>query len=117
MPNTLVRTHSLKGVTLDCDLTTAARFMTSKAVSALGVFSHDGHNLLGVITERDVTRAVGAGHDPSSVHVQDVMTTELVTANGDVTDKQARELMKTHNIRHLIVEQDGIQHILSLRDL
>lgn len=117
MPSIPVQPPSLKGVTLDCDVVAAARFMTSRDVSALGVFSHNGHDLLGVITERDITRTIASGHDPATTPVQDVMTTELVTAGGDVTDEQARELMKSHNIRHLIVEQDGVQHILSLLDL
>jgi CBS domain-containing protein len=117
MQTVVLQAHPLKGVTLDCDLTSAARFMIARGISSLGVFSHDGHDLLGVLTEKDITRSVGEGEDPSHVRVQDVMTTELVSARGQVSLMEARELMKANKIRHLIVEEDGVNHIVSLRDL
>lgn len=117
MSRQMVETHPLIGVTVDCDVVTAAKVMERKSVGALGIYSHDGHDLLGLMTERDVTRLVASGRDPKTAHVQDVMTVQPVTAQGSITEAEARKLMKVGHVRHLIVKEDGVERILSMRDM
>ena len=116
MSGSILEAHPLKGITADCDVVTAARFMTDRSVAALGVYSHDGHDLLGVLTERDITHLVASGKDPAKTHVQDIMTSHLITAEEPVTHAEARALMDKHHVRHLIVVRDGHDHIVSIRD-
>jgi CBS domain-containing protein len=39
----------------------------------------DGERLVGIITERDVVKAVARGLDPKETRVKDLMTTDIVT--------------------------------------
>lgn len=116
MSGSVLEAHPLKGITADCDVVTAARFMTDRSIAALGVYSHDGHDLLGVMTERDITRLVASGKDPATAHVQDIMTSHLITAEEPVTAAEALAMMNAHHVRHLIVVRDGSDHIISIRD-
>ena len=54
----------------------------------------DGGHLLGIITERDLLRAVALGADPDKTTVDDAMTAELFTVAPDmplqrITERQA----------------------------
>lgn len=117
MSGDLIEASSLKGITADCDLVTAARFMTERSVAALGVYSHDGHELLGLMTERDITRSIASGRDPRTIRVQEVMSPDPVKAQEPITHDEARDLMKNHHVRHLILLRDGSEHIVSIRDV
>ncbi|MDX6556688.1 MAG: hypothetical protein QOD86_2883 [Miltoncostaeaceae bacterium] len=72
----------------------------------------------GVVTERDLLRAVAAGLDPRSELVEDHMTGELVTAMPTWPISKAAELMVKHGIRHVLVfEGSELVGILSMRDV
>jgi CBS domain-containing protein len=72
----------------------------------------------GVVTERDLLRAVAAGLDPSTELVQDHMTGELVTAMPTWPISKAAELMVKHGIRHVLVfENSELAGVLSMRDV
>jgi CBS domain-containing protein len=79
----------------------------------------DGDRLVGVFSERDVTRrVVAAGLDPDGVRVGDVMTTDLVVADADEDYKSAMLKMDQANIRHLPVVSEGrLLSMISIRDL
>lgn len=73
--------------------------------------------IAGIVTERDVLRAVAAGKDPSSVLVGDVMTTDVITTSPDTSVRDAARIMAQHWIRHLpVVEHGELVGILSQRD-
>lgn len=72
----------------------------------------------GVVTERDLLRAVAAGHDPDAAVVEDHMTGEVVTAAPDWPITHAAELMVKHGIRHVLVfEGSELVGVLSMRDV
>ncbi len=75
--------------------------------------------LLGIVTERDVLRTVGEGHDPKNVSLRDVMTSDVVTIKPDTTLQDAADIMFEKWFRHLpVATGDGtIVGIISLRDL
>jgi CBS domain-containing protein len=79
----------------------------------------DGDKLVGIVTERDVLRIVGEGHDPKSVSLLDAMTKDPVTIGGDEALREAARIMFDKWFRHLpVVNQDGgVIGIISLRDL
>lgn len=93
----------------------AARMWNSQTGSLLVM---DGNNLLGIVTERDLLRAVAQGQDPTKTALKDVMRTEVITVDPQTTLKDAAKLMATKWIRHLpIVENGVVVGIVSQRDL
>ncbi|MCC6179721.1 MAG: CBS domain-containing protein [Chloroflexi bacterium] len=95
----------------------AAHAMTDRNVGMVAVL--EGHRLAGLVSERDVVRrVVNAGHDPAAMTVDEIMTTDIVTASPDEDYRSAVQLMDSANIRHLPICEDGvILSMLSIRDL
>lgn len=79
----------------------------------------DGARLVGIVTERDVLRTIGEGHDPKAVSLRDVMTSDVVTVKSDLSVREAAQIMFEKWFRHLpVVDNDGnVVGIVSLRDL
>lgn len=95
----------------------AARRMADRGVGAAVVHDPEG-NGTGILTERDVLRAVGAGLDPDRERVGAHLTADLVYATADWTIEQAAEAMNRGGFRHLVV-LDGpeVSGIVSVRDV
>lgn len=94
----------------------AARVLRDAGIGTLAVM--DGPELAGVVSERDVTRALGDGADPDEVWVADVMSAEprYVTTGDQVGT--ARDMMLSAGVRHLPVLDEGeLVGIVSMRDL
>ncbi len=78
----------------------------------------DGDRLIGIITERDVLRAVALGADPVSSTVDEAMTTEVFTVPPDMPLHEAAREMATRWIRHLpVVEEGKLLGVVSMRDV
>jgi len=93
----------------------AARMWNAQTGSLLVM---EGEHLLGILTERDVLRAIAHGMDPLQVPVKDLMRTDVITVGPQTTLKEAAKLMATKWIRHLpVVEGSKVVGILSQRDL
>ena len=100
----------------DLPLTEVAKRMVAKDVGAVLVF--DGGKLSGILTERDVLRAVADGIDEQTTLVRDRMTPHAETLDADDTTEHAAVLMIHGGFRHLpIVEGDEVVGMLSIRDL
>jgi CBS domain-containing protein len=97
-------------------LTAAADRMWAKQTGSLLVM--DGEKLLGIITERDVMKAVARGDDLASTPVSAVMTTSVLTVTPETSLPQAARHMADRWIRHLPVVVDGaVIGMISQRDL
>ena len=93
----------------------AARMWNAQTGSLLVM---EGENLMGIVTERDVLRAIAHGMDPNQVPLKDLMRTDVITVGPQTTLKEAAKLMATKWIRHLpVVEGSRVVGILSQRDL
>jgi len=78
----------------------------------------DGGQLTGIITERDLLRAVALGADPDKTSVDEAMTTEVYTVAPDMQLQDAAREMAARWIRHLPVVQDGqLLGVVSMRDV
>ena len=78
----------------------------------------DGGQLTGIITERDVLRAVALGADPQTSTVDEAMTTEVFTVPPDMPLREAAREMAARWIRHLPVVDDGrVLGMVSMRDV
>jgi CBS domain-containing protein len=77
----------------------------------------DGGRLVGIMTERDIMRAVARGlHGEATV--LEYMSSDPETIEPDDTTQHAAVLMIHGGFRHLpVVERDTVVGILSIRDL
>ncbi len=99
----------------DLPLTEAAAQMCDKDVGAMLVL--DDERLIGILTERDVLRAVGQGAGDDA-RVGAWMTRDPDTIEPDETTRHAAVLMIHGGFRHLpVVEGDRVVGMLSIRDL
>jgi CBS domain-containing protein len=96
-------------------VTEVAKRMVSKDVGAVLVFEEGA--ICGILTERDVLRAVADGIDDATL-VRDRMTANPETLDADDTTEHAAVLMIHGGFRHLpVVEQGEVVGVLSIRDL
>ena len=95
-----------------------AEIIASKRIGAVVVLDAS-NQLAGIVSERDVVKAVAA--KPEGIHnllAQDIMTRTLVTATARTTIEEAMEIMDRGYFRHLPVVEDGeLQGIISIRDV
>ncbi len=108
-------TRELLTIEPDAALGEAARRMASRGVGAVVVL--DGDRLAGILTERDVLKAVATGLREGA-SVSEWMTRHPETVeSGEATD-HAAALMIHGGFRHLpVVDEDRVVGILSIRDL
>jgi len=68
----------------------------------------DGSRLVGIFTERDVLRrVVGAGVDPKTTPLADVMTQDVLTITPDATVESTMTIFTEKRCRHLPVVDGG----------
>jgi CBS domain-containing protein len=94
----------------------AAEKMSDAGVGALVVT--DFGSIIGIVTERDILRAVALRTHPSTARVRQWMTSDPVTVEPSVPVEEAARLMLERNFRHLPVVAEGrVLGIVSLRDV
>jgi CBS domain-containing protein len=97
-------------------LVEAAAQMRANRISALAVL--DGKAIVGIITERDLLRAIADGRMPEATHVSQYMTHSPRTIEAGEPAAKAAETMVKHRVRHLPVTDKGrLIGFLSARDL
>jgi CBS domain-containing protein len=97
-------------------LRAAAELMWRQQTGSLLVT--DNGSLTGIITERDVLRAVALGADPDRTTVDEVMTAEVYTVPPQMPLQEAAREMAVRWIRHLPVTDGGaLIGVLSMRDV
>jgi CBS domain-containing protein len=102
----------------DHTLRDAARMMSARHVGAAAVVDPDTSGI-GILTERDILNAIGAGQDPDTERASAHLTSDLVFATPDWSLDQAAEAMNRGGFRHLIVidESGDIVGVVSVRDI
>ena len=103
-------------VSAEASMVEAAQGMAKgKLGSALIV---QGSWLAGIITERDMLRAVASGEDLNGVKVKDWMTKDPITASPDTDTDEAAVTMFTNGFRHLpVTDGSEILGVVSLSDV
>jgi CBS domain-containing protein len=107
--------RDLLSVSADERVADAARRMVDRGVGAVLVM--DGERLAGILTERDVLRAVAEGH-VEDARVSERMTRHPETVEASESTEHAASLMIHGGFRHLPVTEGGaVVGIVSIRDL
>ena len=95
----------------------AARFLTEHKIGAAVIIDPEQPGP-GIITERDIVRALGSGGDPDRDKVCDHLTSRATFADGDWSLEKAADAMAEGGFRHLVVVGDGdVEGIISMRDI
>ena len=95
-------------------LVEAAHIMAERRVGAILVT--EGDRLMGILTERDVLRAVGRGTIEGTV--EQWMTRDPITVGPDATNGEAAMMMIHGGFRHVpICDHGKLIGIVSIRDL
>lgn len=79
----------------------------------------DNGRLVGVFSERDYTRKIAlAGLSSKETHVQDIMTSNVLSVSPNTRTRDCMALMSQKKIRHLpIVDGDQVLGMISIRDI
>lgn len=110
----------LEVVAQDTTAAVAAERLSARRIGCLLVESPDPkRGPIGIMTETDLVRKVLAvGVDPMATMVDRIMVNPILTIDGARSMLDASQLMETHHVRHLCVEEGGeIVGIISVRDL
>lgn len=95
----------------------AAEKMMAAGVGAV-VVTEDLVRIVGIVTERDLLRAVAQRARAAEARVRQWMTETVVTIDPETTVGDAAKMMFERNFRHLPVVKDGrLLGIVSLRRL
>ena len=99
-------------------LADAARTMVDNHIGAI-VVTDDAERIVGIVTERDLTKAI---HDHAAKvvdqRVADVMTNPVVTCPPSESVIEALYLMNAKHIRHIAVaDRDKLVGMISIRDV
>ena len=113
----LVTQQEILAVEPEHTLSEAARRMRERGVGSAVVISGEGDP--GIITERDLLRAIADGADPTSTKVGAYMTPNAVTITLSWHVVDAARTMIERGFRHLIVLDDAgrVVAMLSIRDM
>jgi CBS domain-containing protein len=106
-------------VTMDANdtLTAAAQEMRDSAIGDVVVT--DGDNVVGIVTDRDITvRGVAAQQDPDRTTLRQITSTDLITVSQHDDAVAAADLMRTYAVRRLPVLENGrLIGLISIGDL
>jgi CBS domain-containing protein len=93
-----------------------AQKMVERGVSSAVV--SDFGTLIGIVTERDLTRAVAGRVHTSEARVREWMTPDPLTLTSDASAAEAAKIMLDNGFRHVpIVEEGRPIGIVSIRDV
>lgn len=101
----------------DTSIKEAIQTLYHKHIGSIVVIDKEG-KCEGIFTERDAIRVV-ATEVTLSTPLKEVMTTNIRTVEEGATFAQAKNIMRSHSIRHLPVidEQGHLIGLLSLRSI
>ena len=100
---------------------TATLLETADALKAAGVGAlvvGDADEAAGIVSERDLVRALADRRDPGATTADDIAERRLVWCDAAAPVAEVAELMMEHYVRHVLLEVDGrLVGIVSARDL
>ncbi|MHC4075273.1 MAG: CBS domain-containing protein [Planctomycetota bacterium] len=97
-----IMTANAETIDCNCTLAEAAAKMKALEIGALAVWR--GDDVVGVITDRDITiRAVAKGRDPNKTLVNEIMTPDVLYCLENDDIREAAKIMERKSIHRLLV--------------
>ena len=105
-------------ITPEATVADLVRTLADRRVGALLVRGADGA-LAGIVSERDIVRALGSRETVMNDPIASIMTTDVVTVSQDADVSDLMRLMTERRIRHVPVvdEDDSIVGVVSIGDV
>lgn len=114
----LVTGQDIVSVRHDETLSDAATRMRARGVGSALVFAQPPGEGFGIITERDLLRAIADGVDPAGTFVSAYMASDAVVITSAWHVVDAARTMMERGFRHLVVADEGrLVGVLSIRDM
>lgn len=111
-----IMTTDVKTVTLNDNVYEVAVLMKENNIGMVPVVQ--GKKPIGVITDRDIVIRGIANRKSGSTAVEEVMTSDIISVNPDTSVDEAVDLMERHQIRRLLVVEEGnLVGVVALKDL
>lgn len=109
--------HQIVSVEPDAKLTATIKLLAEKKIGAVLVMNQS--RLEGILSERDIVRALGErGAGVLEAPVSDVMTRKVVTCKETDTVAELMEMMTSGKFRHLPVTDNGkVVGLISIGDI
>ena len=110
--------HEVLSVQPHRTLAEAIAVLSEKRIGALVVTGPDG-SLVGIVSERDIIRALGeSGAGALDNPVSRVMTSKVVTCRAQTSIDELMEIMTSGRFRHVpVVENGRVAGIISIGDV
>lgn len=91
----------------------------SNGGKGVAVIKNDDNEVLGVLTDGDIRRLLESGADLHSVSAHEVMIADPITVTPEKSAISALELLKQHNINHLVVidEYNNFKGVVDFHDI
>jgi CBS domain-containing protein len=116
VPVSALTADTVVHVDASATLLEAADALASADIGAVVIGPADG--VTGIVSERDVVRALAARKPPDTTTVGEIATTALIWCDATATIAEVAQEMMDHYVRHILVEDDGrLVGIVSARDL
>ena len=113
---TYVTTEGIVTIAPTATLRAAATAIVDQSIGMLVVGTTD--DVLAVVSERDIVRAVAEGRDLDAATVADIGSREIVWVDANDNIGDAAEEMMEDYVRHVLVrDEDGFVGVLSMRDV
>lgn len=111
----VVMQPSVVSIEPSATLREAARALGAADVGTLAIM--DGPEVAGIVSERDLVRALAGGADPDEMTVSHVVTTDPRYLTPGDTATTALEIMLLAKVRHLpVIDEGELVGIVSIRD-
>lgn len=106
-------------VTMDGDDTLIAAAQEMRDCAIGDVVVTDGDDVVGIVTDRDITvRAVAENMNPASTRLKEITTRDVITVSQYDDAVAAADLMRTYAVRRLpVVENGKLIGLVSMGDL
>ena len=116
---TLIANKSVRTITAHDTVKHLVETLNTFRIGAL-VVSFDGRVIDGIVSERDIVRAMPGKLDLiEDLHVRDIMTVDVFTCTPDATVAEVMSLMTAKRIRHVpVVDAQGdLLSLVSIGDV
>jgi CBS domain-containing protein len=111
-----LESRNVIGIDLGETLQSAAKYLSDDDIGAVAVFR--GLEPVGILSERDIIRAVADNADLADTEVKEYMTRSPVVVAEDANIGEAIAKMNEFGVRHILVmDGKGTAGMVSMRDV